>query len=174
MLKKPARASPPAKAGVQKHLKILDSGLRRNDAAHLSTFSTIRRRNDEMDVKAHSSTHRKLVIATYGSRGDVQPLLALALALEKRGHEVLLAGPPEYAEWVESYGCAYRAFGRNFKEFAKTFPEIHTVRAAVLMVKFLRRGKPGCISSSFRKLSRARTWFSGRRLRSPCPPWRNP
>ena len=37
----------------------------------------------------------KIVIVTYGSRGDVQPILALALALQSKGHSVLMAGPPE-------------------------------------------------------------------------------
>lgn len=127
--KVPRKVNPRARREVRKHLKLLDPGPR----------TAIGERKDEMDVKAHSSPPRKIVIATYGSRGDVQPLLALALALRKRGHHVSLAGPPEYAEWVESYGCAYRPFGTNFKDFARTFPEIHTVRAAVMMVNFLRR-----------------------------------
>ena len=36
----------------------------------------------------------KIVLATFGSRGDVQPMLALSLALQSAGHEVLLAAPP--------------------------------------------------------------------------------
>ena len=35
----------------------------------------------------------KIVLATFGSRGDVQPMLALSLALESKGHDVLLAAP---------------------------------------------------------------------------------
>jgi UDP:flavonoid glycosyltransferase YjiC (YdhE family) len=118
-------------------LKLPDSTLLWNDETGSRT--PIRGRKGEAAVKPHSSTPRKIVIATYGSRGDVQPLLALALALRKRGHEASLAGPPEYAEWVESYGCGYRPFGTNFKDFARTFPDVHSVRAAVLMVRFLRR-----------------------------------
>jgi aldehyde:ferredoxin oxidoreductase len=43
----------------------------------------------------------KIVLATFGSRGDVQPMLALSLALRSAGHDVLLAAPPEKAEWAE-------------------------------------------------------------------------
>ncbi|MEJ2662197.1 MAG: glycosyltransferase [Desulfobacteraceae bacterium] len=39
----------------------------------------------------------KIVLATYGSRGDVQPMLALALGLQSQGHTVLLVGPPKPA-----------------------------------------------------------------------------
>jgi len=35
----------------------------------------------------------KIVLATFGSRGDVQPMMALSLALKAAGHEVLLVAP---------------------------------------------------------------------------------
>ena len=34
-----------------------------------------------------------ITILTYGSRGDVQPFVALALGLQKNGHIVKLAAP---------------------------------------------------------------------------------
>jgi len=46
----------------------------------------------------------KIVLATSGSRGDVQPMLALSLALQDAGHAVLLAGPPERADWAKDLG----------------------------------------------------------------------
>ena len=42
----------------------------------------------------------KIVIATCGTRGDVQPLIALALALNQRGHKTLIAAPPEHEAWL--------------------------------------------------------------------------
>ncbi len=42
----------------------------------------------------------KITILTYGSRGDVQPFLALACGLQKRGHEVILAAPHRFAGFV--------------------------------------------------------------------------
>ncbi len=53
----------------------------------------------------------KIVLATFGSRGDVQPMLALSLALRSAGHEVLLAAPPEKAEWAEQLGCPFHPLG---------------------------------------------------------------
>lgn len=44
------------------------------------------------------------ICLTIGSRGDVQPYIALALELMKDGHRVSIASHPEYREWVQSYG----------------------------------------------------------------------
>jgi sterol 3beta-glucosyltransferase len=44
-----------------------------------------------------------ITILTYGSRGDVQPFLALAVGLQKSGHTVRLAVPHRFAGFVESY-----------------------------------------------------------------------
>jgi len=46
----------------------------------------------------------KITICTFGSRGDIQPYLALAVGLQKAGHTVTLAAPHNFAEWIESYG----------------------------------------------------------------------
>ena len=46
----------------------------------------------------------KITICTFGTRGDIQPYLALAVGLQKAGHEVTLAAPQDFAEWIRSYG----------------------------------------------------------------------
>ena len=59
----------------------------------------------------------KIVLATYGSRGDVQPMLALSLALQSEGHEVLLAAPPEKAAWAKQLGCPFYPLGSDVTAF---------------------------------------------------------
>ena len=59
----------------------------------------------------------KIVLATFGSRGDVQPMLALSLGLQRAGHDVLLAGPPEKAAWAESLGCPFHPLGSDLTAF---------------------------------------------------------
>ncbi|RLC01359.1 MAG: glycosyltransferase, partial [Deltaproteobacteria bacterium] len=49
----------------------------------------------------------RIFLATCGSRGDVQPMLALSLALQASGHDVMLAGPPEKESWAKELGCPY-------------------------------------------------------------------
>ncbi|GAA3645608.1 glycosyltransferase [Lentzea roselyniae] len=40
----------------------------------------------------------KALLVTHGTRGDVQPLLALAVALRQAGHDALLAAPESFAD----------------------------------------------------------------------------
>jgi len=61
----------------------------------------------------------KISIIINGTRGDVQPMLALAIGLKKNGHEVILCGPPENEELVNKYNCPFVAFGPNYKELFK-------------------------------------------------------
>jgi sterol 3beta-glucosyltransferase len=50
-----------------------------------------------------------LVIVTSGSRGDVQPYLALAVRAMHSGHRVTLATHDVFRVWVEAHGVAFRA-----------------------------------------------------------------
>jgi UDP:flavonoid glycosyltransferase YjiC (YdhE family) len=50
---------------------------------------------------------RRIVLAPIGSRGDVQPMLALAVGLRERGHLVTLAGPANFEAWVRTHGVPF-------------------------------------------------------------------
>ena len=47
-----------------------------------------------------------------GTRGDVQPFLALALGLQKDGHRVRLATHAIFKDYVESYGVEFFSMGK--------------------------------------------------------------
>ncbi len=49
-----------------------------------------------------------LVIVTSGSRGDVQPYLALAVRAAAAGHRVTLATHAQFEPWIRSYGIGFR------------------------------------------------------------------
>jgi UDP:flavonoid glycosyltransferase YjiC (YdhE family) len=51
----------------------------------------------------------RLTIIALGSRGDVQPFVALGLGLQSAGHTVTIAAAADYAELVVSYGLAFHA-----------------------------------------------------------------
>ena len=53
----------------------------------------------------------RFVLATLGSRGDVEPCAAIGRELQRRGHEVRMAVPPNYIGFVESAGLAAVAHG---------------------------------------------------------------
>jgi len=55
-------------------------------------------------------------IFTYGSRGDVQPYIALALGLTENGHQVTLAAPENFASFVEGFGIAFHPLFGNAEE----------------------------------------------------------
>jgi UDP:flavonoid glycosyltransferase YjiC (YdhE family) len=80
----------------------------------------------------------KIVLATSGSRGDVQPMLALALGFQERGHDVLLAGPPERAKWAEDIGCPYRPIGRDVTAFIDSVRSAHAPSMAVTFIRYVR------------------------------------
>ncbi|MDZ7629772.1 MAG: glycosyltransferase [Gemmatimonadaceae bacterium] len=50
-----------------------------------------------------------LVIVTSGSRGDVQPYLALALRAMRAGHRVTLATHDTFQPWITAHGVAFRS-----------------------------------------------------------------
>lgn len=53
----------------------------------------------------------RVVLSTYGSRGDVEPMTGLALRLQAQGAEVVLCVPPDFAGLAESIGVASRPLG---------------------------------------------------------------
>jgi sterol 3beta-glucosyltransferase len=57
-----------------------------------------------------------LVIVTSGSRGDVQPYLALALRARAAGHRVTLATHAIFRPWIESCGVAFRCLHGDPKQ----------------------------------------------------------
>jgi sterol 3beta-glucosyltransferase len=53
----------------------------------------------------------KILIPTIGSRGDVQPFIALAQGLSRAGHAPTLASHPLMKDLVESHGVAFAPIG---------------------------------------------------------------
>jgi len=53
----------------------------------------------------------KFVLATWGSRGDVEPSLAIGRELVRRGHEVSMAVPPDLVDFTAAAGPEAVAFG---------------------------------------------------------------
>ena len=46
----------------------------------------------------------RVLLSTYGSRGDVEPLVGLAVRLRELGAEVLVCAPPDFAERLAEVG----------------------------------------------------------------------
>ena len=55
----------------------------------------------------------KIVLAPAGSRGDIQPMLALGVGLARRGHGVVLCVPTNFRAAVEERGLAFASAGHD-------------------------------------------------------------
>ncbi len=58
----------------------------------------------------------RVLLSTIGSRGDVQPLVALALELRALGQEVRLCVPPDFQEWIEGLGFSVTPIGPELRK----------------------------------------------------------
>jgi sterol 3beta-glucosyltransferase len=63
----------------------------------------------------------KIILMTFGSRGDVQPFMALALALRERGHSIMLAAPIDFETQANAYAIPFTAIPLNMKEFINKY-----------------------------------------------------
>jgi sterol 3beta-glucosyltransferase len=61
-----------------------------------------------------------ILLLTQGSRGDVQPMIALAQRLAQSGYTVTLGAPPEFAHLAKAYGIAFRSVGISISERLKS------------------------------------------------------
>src|SRR6516162_4241965 len=52
---------------------------------------------------------RRIVLTTFGSLGDLHPYIAMALSLQARGHEAVIATSGSYRQKVEALGIGFRA-----------------------------------------------------------------
>ena len=74
----------------------------------------------------------KIVIPTIGSRGDVQPFIALAQGLSHAGHNVTLASHPVLKTLVETHGVTFAPIGPDF-DFAQRMAAIrHQARNSII------------------------------------------
>jgi vancomycin aglycone glucosyltransferase len=57
----------------------------------------------------------RVLISSIGSRGDVQPVIALAVEFIERGQDAVVCVAPNFKEWVESFGLTCVPIGPDLK-----------------------------------------------------------
>lgn len=65
-------------------------------------------------------TTKKILIITYGSRGDVEPFIALAEELSQRGHAVTLSTAERYGDWIKGFGLAFEPLPNDIIDLIDT------------------------------------------------------
>lgn len=68
----------------------------------------------------------KFVLASYGTRGDVEPSLVVGRELMRRGHEVHMAVPPDLVGFTEAAGLPTVAFGLNTQTWVDVYRNFWT------------------------------------------------
>ncbi|MET9486585.1 glycosyltransferase [Nocardia sp. NPDC006630] len=61
----------------------------------------------------------RVLLSTIGSRGEVQPVLALALRLRSLGQEVRLCAPPDFRELIAGYDLPFVPIGPEVRHFGR-------------------------------------------------------
>ncbi len=59
----------------------------------------------------------KVFISSIGSRGDVQPILALAVELQALGQQAVICAAPNFQTWVESFGVGFVPIGPDLEKW---------------------------------------------------------
>ena len=68
----------------------------------------------------------KFVLASYGTRGDIEPLAAVGRELLRRGHEVRMAVPPDLVGFVEAAGLTAVACGPDSQALVDAYRNFWT------------------------------------------------
>jgi UDP:flavonoid glycosyltransferase YjiC (YdhE family) len=58
----------------------------------------------------------RVMVFAAGSRGDVQPLVALALGLQRAGHDVVVAAARDFGPFVEAQGLSFHGFSADVRD----------------------------------------------------------
>lgn len=96
----------------------------------------------------------RVLFSTIGSRGDVQPVVALASHLQALGHEVRLCVPPDFRDWIESLGIPVIPIGPEVRKFAASRPTA-TQPQMLLTIEQRRQMAEATVATQFETLTSA-------------------
>ena len=90
----------------------------------------------------------RVLLSTIGSRGDVQPLVALAVALRALGQDVHVCVPPDFRDWIERLGLPVTPIGPELRWTGKASPS-----AALPTPEQRRQMTEGTVATQFETLT---------------------
>jgi len=81
-------------------------------------------------------------IITYGTRGDVQPFVALALGLMDKGHRVTLLAPQNFNEFITGYGVTHYPLHGNAEEILRSPEGVRMLKTGntVSLMRYMQKG----------------------------------
>src|SRR5690606_8371715 len=86
---------------------------------------------------------KRIAIAAIGTMGDVQPFVALAVALRKRGYSVVLCTTGDFEEFVASHEIEFHNLGSDIQAFIRQsqFDNAMSKNLLLYAPKLLRDGQ---------------------------------
>src|SRR5262245_24686875 len=97
----------------------------------------------------------RVLLSTIGSRGDVQPLVALASHLKALDHDVRVCVPPDFREWIESLGIAVTPIGPEVRSFAASRASSSTAPPAPLTAEQRQQMVNATVATQFETITAA-------------------
>ena len=92
----------------------------------------------------------RVLLSTIGSRGDVQPLVALGSELKALGQDVRLCVPPDFRDWIEGLGMPVTPIGPELRWTGKARPS-----GASITAEQRRRMLEGTVAAQFETIAAA-------------------
>lgn len=92
----------------------------------------------------------RILLSTIGSRGDVQPLVALGQQLKEFGQEVHLCVPPDFRDWIEGLGMTVTSIGPELRSTGKARP-----MTAPPTPEQIRQAMEGTVATQFETIAMA-------------------
>ncbi len=88
----------------------------------------------------------RIAVLTMGSRGDVQPFIALGMALKNAGHDVIMATHATFEDDIQDLGLEFSPLEGDIREIVNSKP-VQDVLAAganplLFIPRFIRASKP--------------------------------
>src|SRR5437867_10863611 len=94
----------------------------------------------------------RVLLSTIGSRGDVQPLVALALQLKALGQELRMCVPPDCRDWIDGLGVHVTPIG---PELRKLTASSQSAAPATLSPERRREMIEGTVATQFETITAA-------------------
>jgi len=99
----------------------------------------------------------RITLHTLGTRGDMQPFLALSVGLKRRGHDVLMVAPAQFEEAAAAEGVDLHPMPRAFLDLVDS-PEAKAMlggkgrglKAGMVLMKEYKRLSPGLFNAEWK------------------------
>jgi len=105
-------------------------------------------------MRRAESSGLRIALTSEGTRGDIDPLLALAERFRERGHDAFLCAPPDFAADAAARQLEFHAIGRSVREFMHAQSEA-VARGGLALLRSIRSYVASALADQFEQLPRA-------------------